>query len=303
MDIKINRFFLFLLITICITVQTAFSEDTQATEPPVLSFLEAGSEPIITDTTYVSDNVIITITSERRESSDVYIADIRLKDVSSFRRVFCTGDWKRSGTQKKVAVMAEETNAILAMTGDNSYNFDAGIVIGNGKVYRTSSNKKRDLCVLYLNGEMKTFIAGTVDPKELAQQVSQDAEDGLVWQTFLFGPALLDAEGHAMSSFNTNVGVANPRSVIGYYEPGHYVFIQVDGRGTKSVLESGRTSRGLKMTQLSQLAEELGLKCAYNLDGGQSSMLWFNGRLVSTPYKNGRRVADIVAICSGLSEE
>ena len=48
----------------------------------------------------------------------------------------------------------------------------------------------------------------------------------------------------------------------------------------------------LKMAR--KRADELGCKAAYNLDGGQSSMLWYNGEMVSTPYKGGRPVGDIV---------
>ena len=42
--------------------------------------------------------------------------------------------------------------------------------------------------------------------------------------------------------------------------------------------------------------EDLGCVSAYNLDGGQSSMMWFGGDLVSTPYRGGRRIGDIVLI-------
>jgi exopolysaccharide biosynthesis protein len=57
-----------------------------------------------------------------------------------------------------------------------------------------------------------------------------EIESGKVWQIFYFGPMLLDEEGHAMKKFNSDVNPVNPRSVIGYYEPGHYCFLVVDGR-------------------------------------------------------------------------
>ena len=63
-----------------------------------------------------------------------------------------------------------------------------------------------------------------------------------------------------------------------------------------SALEKGRRSTGLNLKELAALMEELGCKAAYNLDGGQSSVLWFNGRIFSTPYSGGRRIGDIVMI-------
>ena len=107
---------------------------------------------------------------------------------------------------------------------------------------------------------------------------------------------MLDEEGKAKTKFNSDVGPENPRSVIGYYEPGHYCFVQIDGRGAASKLDKGNKSVGLKLSELSQLMEDLGCTAAYNLDGGQSSMMYFHGGLISSPYKNGRKAGDIVLI-------
>ena len=56
----------------------------------------------------------------------------------------------------------------------------------------------------------------------------------------------------------------NPRSAVGYYEPGHYCFVVIDGR------QPGY-SKGATLMQLAQLFESLGCKEAYNLDGGKSA--------------------------------
>jgi hypothetical protein len=92
------------------------------------------------------------------------------------------------------------------------------------------------------------------------------------------------------------VNPVNPRSVIGYYEPGHYCFVQVDGRGTKSKLEPGKKNKGLTLANLSKFMEELGCKAAYNLDGGKTSQLYFNGSVISTPENGGRKLGDIVLV-------
>ena len=81
-----------------------------------------------------------------------------------------------------------------------------------------------------------------------------------------------------------------PRSAIGYYDPGHYCLVSVDGR-------QGSYSQGMSLSELSQAMIDLGCKDAYNLDGGQSSMLVFQGDIIGKPYKGGRSVSDI--ICFG----
>jgi exopolysaccharide biosynthesis protein len=109
------------------------------------------------------------------------------------------------------------------------------------------------------------------------------------WQVWNFGPNLLDADGQALSSFDyPDIGGANPRTAIGYYEPGHYCFVLVDGRSA--------TSNGLKLPDLAQLMNSLGCKLAYNLDGGRTSVMAFMGKVINQPYEGGRSTSDTVYI-------
>jgi len=100
---------------------------------------------------------------------------------------------------------------------------------------------------------------------------------------------MLLQDGKPMEKFNSVVTPRNPRAAIGYYEPGHYCFVLVDGR------QDGY-SRGLSLKELSQLFYELGCKEAYNLDGGQTAVMAFMGQLANRPYNGGRDVSDIIYI-------
>lgn len=262
-------------------------------------FLLPGSEPIVTENSYQSDDVYLTITPRRVENqsrprlgkSDVYIVDIYVRTVECFQRVHAGGAYGK--TTAKVRKLAEESDAIVAMTGDSGHYFTKGWAVSNGVINRDTENRKRDLGIVYRDGTMVTVVNKDID----YAQIRADAESGKIWHIFLFGPALLDAEGKATLDFSDcEVRSANPRSAIGYIEPGHYVFVQVDGRGAKSALEARKTSPGLYMDDLAVLMEEIGCKAAYNLDGGQSSMLVFNGEIHSTPYHGGRNVGDAVII-------
>lgn len=253
-------------------------------------FLDEGQAPVTDGLIYRSHDVYIQITPVRQNRTDIYIADIYVRSPENFQRAFAGDKWAR-GTEK-VKTVSENNQAILGMTGDNCHNLKAGIVIGNGKIWRRLSSGTRDICLLYRDGTMVTIEEQDMDHDGIRAQ----ADEGLIWQCFVFGPALLDEKGKAKQKFNTNVRPANPRSVIGYYEPGHYCFVQVDGRGAESKLDPGNRSVGLTMDELSLFMESLGCKAAYNLDGGQSSMLYYDGEILSSPYQNGRKTGDIVLI-------
>ena len=254
-----------------------------------MSFLEKGAEPIFTDLSYRSENIVIDITSRRACDSDVYIADIHVRSIDCFQRAFAEGEW---GTEtRKISTIAESSGALLAMTGDSGQNFSAGWIVGNGIVERSTRNRKRDLCLVLKDGSMAFYPAGSITQEEL------EAAAETIWHSFLFGPVLLDAEGKALDDFSdSNVRYKNPRSVLGYYEPGHYCFVQVDGRSTQSALDEGEINRGMTLEELADFMEELGCRGAYNLDGGRSSAMWFNGKVISTQADASRRIGDIMVI-------
>ena len=111
-------------------------------------------------------------------------------------------------------------------------------------------------------------------------------------QIWYFGPALLGPDGSAKEQFTIGRNVANnnPRSAIGYYEPGHYCFLTVDGRGDE---------RGISMAELSLLCADMGMTAAYNMDGGASSCMYFAGKNYG---QNGRGTTDILYITEPAKE-
>ena len=278
---------LFMGCTACLAEESTLLvlDDTHAAH-----FLAAGEEPVIGEMSYMSENLSIEITRTREYKSDVFIADIWVRDLSLLRRGFGGGKYRTK--MQKVSTIAKQENAILALTGDNGHNFSKGVVFANGELKSKKLNRKRDVCIIYNDGRMEV-ISGTDMTNDKLEEIKDQ-----VWQSFLFGPGLFDSDGHAITKFSGGVSPVNPRAVIGYYEPGHYCLVQVDGRGTKSV-ESGKNA-GMKLKDLAAFMESLGCKVAYNLDGGQSALMWFNGKVISTPYHNGRNVGDIVYLTDSL---
>ena len=146
------------------------AEDFSALYPD--KFLPEGAEPIVTDTSYQSSDVNLTITSMRTANSDVYVVDIYVRSVECFQRVFGGGRYHKMTA--RVKTMSQENDAIIAMTGDSGEYFSYGWTVANGTVLRDTRNRKRDLGVVYRNGEMVTIDAENIDNDLLRAQTAAE---------------------------------------------------------------------------------------------------------------------------------
>lgn len=236
----------------------------------------------ITDRSYVSHDISITITDHISDNMAYYVADIYIRDLESFRSAFAKGTYPepRSAQTDSVRNMAKENNAILAINADYCEIRYTGILYRNGVLYRDVD--KDDVVALTYDGVLTTYT------NEAFRALSQEQLDQ-IWQTATFGPALL-VDGEPISGYTGAIANANPRSALGYYEPGHYCFVQCDGR------QDGY-SIGMTMDEFAVLMASLGCTEAYNLDGGTSSEMVFNGERVNQPYNGGRYSSDIFYIC------
>ena len=170
-------------------------------------------------------------------------------------------------------------NAVLAINGDFYGARDSGYVIRNGQLLRNSirSYDQEDL-VIYKDGSIEIIKEGDISAEELL-------ENGAV-QVFSFGPALIEDSEIAVDS-SDEVGRAmasNPRTAIGIIDENNYVFVVSDGRTYES--------EGLTLKALAEFMQELNVKTAYNLDGGGSSTMYFNGQIVNNPTTNGRSIEE-----------
>ncbi|MCL2671903.1 MAG: phosphodiester glycosidase family protein [Clostridiales bacterium] len=225
---------------------------------------------------FQSESVRIAVTKNSYNGITYFTADIWIRDISSFQTAMARDRYQ--GAAEDMRTMSKRNNAIIAISGDHYDAREKGIVIRNGLLYRDS--KLRDVCVLYNDGVMETYAADSFD---LDAALARGA-----YQAWSFGPRLLDG-GLPMTEFDSNVFTENPRNAIGYYEPGHYCFVTVDGR------QPGY-SDGMNLHDLSLLFYAMGCENAYNLDGGQSAMMAFAHEIVNRPYKGGRSSGDILFI-------
>lgn len=244
-------------------------------------------EPVITENSYIDGNISIEITQQRVNDTECYIADVRLSSAEYLKTAFAKGKFGRNIIQY-TSTIAESANAIFAVNGDYYGIRSKGYVIRNGVLYQETgyTNDQEDL-VIYPDGSFRIIREKEVSAQELYDEGA--------WQVFTFGPALVE-DGKLTVDEDDEVSThkaSNPRTAIGIVDELHYVFIVSDGRTSES--------EGLSLMELGELMVDLGVKTGYNLDGGGSSTMIFNGKVVNKPTSNGktiqeRGVSDIVYI-------
>jgi exopolysaccharide biosynthesis protein len=245
-------------------------------------------EQVLSDSSYTSDDVNITIMTLRVSNTDVYVADIRLSSADALRTALAKDVYGTNITETTSTIAAEH-NAIFAINGDYYGASKRGYVIKNGVIYRDTvrmGDETEDL-VIYADGSFDI-----IDESEIS---AQELIDNGVVQLLAFGPVLVE-NGELTVSKDDEVdraSTSNPRTAIGVIDALHYIFVVSDGRTNQS--------EGLTLYELSEVMRQYGCITAYNLDGGGSSTMVFAGEVINIPTTNGkmiteRAVSDIVYI-------
>ena len=241
---------------------------------------------VSTENTYQDENISVTLTEYTVNDTAVYVADVTLSSADYLKTALAQGLYGKNVTES-TSDMAEDNNAILAINGDYYGAQEKGYVLRNGVLYRSTAAKNQEDLVIYADGSFQIINESEVTAEELLA-------DGAV-QILSFGPALV-TDGEISVTTDEEVGQAkssNPRTAIGVIDELHYIFVVSDGRTDES--------EGLSLYELASFMESLGAETAYNLDGGGSSTMVFNGTLINNPTSTGnsikeRSVSDIVYI-------
>ena len=218
------------------------------------------------------------------------VARVEVADASQLRTAL--EDPSRGKKSNYLHAIAGDYNAILAISADQIVRNESGYVIREGKTYRKKFYKSRDILAIDAAGDF--HIVYKSNEKEL-NALLENPELPIV-HTFNFGPALV-AEGQALEipSYYTqfNLGRPEPRCAIGQTGPKSYILVVAEGRSKESAGATGE--------QLADFMAAQGCVTAYNLDGGDTAMMWFGGDYYSAKTK--RTQSDIIYIGSAVPAE
>lgn len=243
---------------------------------------------------YVDSALHIEITRyDNPKNADLswYVTDIRMQEGETWNALMSKGSREDGHNFEDGMTIADQYNAILAVTDDNfgyrwyrrihdkNLKYQQGVVIRDGIVRADAMPDSSyydfpplDVLAYYPDGHIELYY-----PEE---HNAQDYLDMGVLHTFCFGPILLkdgqvNPRLYAPSSKTLAAEYEEQaaRQAIGYYAPGHYVIVTANGN------HDSRT--GVKMQWMVDKMLDLGVTDAFNLDGGRTTLLYFMGQAVN----------------------
>lgn len=219
------------------------------------------------DYSYQSDElrVAIKVVEDEENYQKYYVADVWIRNIAAFRTGFGHGRY-RGGWEDPVPFATRE-HAIFAANGSAN----SGFVLHNGvreKEYSSALISEGDgLMCMYTDGSMKAVNLNY--EKWVYKEENAKKEILNVWHV---GPTLVQ-NGEMNSELKHRA--RHPRTILGYYEPGHYVIVVCEGRRKNAI--------GMTDLDMGELMASLGVQEAVNLDGGDSTYMVFMGEVINTP--------------------
>ena len=223
---------------------------------------------------YVKDDLKVKLVETRTSNQHYWIAEVISSDAIPLKGAMASDTY--NGKRETISSMANRLDAILAINASGFYaktNTPMGTVVRNGKLVNIDKSYTGEILSLKSDGNL-AFT--TVNSEEEFKNLD-------IKQTFTFGPILV----RDYQATELNDKSRHPRTAIGQLDDNRYVLVVVEGR-----MEG---ADGMTLAELQQLFLQLGCKTAYNLDGGGSTTLYFQGKVINTPSDGSERsVVDMI---------
>lgn len=237
--------------------------------------------------TYDDETISVKYWSERIHNSNCHFAEIKIAHPTQLKTAFAGG--KYSTTIRRIPQkIAQQVNAVIAINADYCGYRQSGVVIRHNVTYRMNPSGW-DILLIDSEGDFHIMNGRKVESSGILDEYK-------IVNTLHFGPSLIiDGE---VKMLNPDSGCGeewnnlrvSPRTGIGQIDRLHYLFCCVEGRTD--------FSRGIYTEQLAEIMLEKGCVQAYNLDGGMSTTMIFNGEAMNYPMWGGQRVVTDIIYCA-----
>lgn len=201
-------------------------------------------------------------------SGSTYKGKIMLISDPSRLRVATRGEFSMEARGKSVKQMCEENGAIAGINGGwfadpdgrGKGGMPVGLVISGGELLHGELDETYEIIGFDKNNVLFT---GEVTAREALEMGIRDA--------VCFGPSLI-VNGEPIMVKGLGSGL-NPRSAIGQRADGTVLLLAVEGRRASSL--------GATLNDIIGIFAEYGAVNAANLDGGMSSILYYDGEYIT----------------------
>ncbi len=265
----------------CLLGMKAYAEMTFAKLPLDVAGIKANKNCYLPDQKgYEDPSLKVRIETDRAYDTNVMLAYVEIADASQIRTTMAD----RYGTTRVTYPenMAKRVNAVLAVNGDFFNYRNSGYLVRQGILYRDKTDSLYDLLIIDDQGDFHI----------LKDPTPEDAHSfpGTIINTFNFGPALVIDGEEVLPVKRIDGGTFRKaqRMAACQIGPLSYVFVAVEGPENKG-------SVGMTIEELIHYVHGLGVKMAYNLDGGSSSSIILDGmKINATSNKKRRTICDIL---------
>ena len=245
-------------------------------------------------THYEDPSIQISIETYPWEKTVCYVARIKIADPTQLRTAIAGAP--NEVVAEKPGRMARKVNAIVAINGDFYVQRKDGLIYRQGQAFRYVLNPEKDILVVDDQGDLHAFLNGENQTAELLAFMQSGRT---IVNAFTFGPAIVK-DGVALpipetylTRFDSNVRA--PRTVLAQIGPLEYVFVEAEGRV--------HHSKGVTTDQMGEFMVSLGVQTAYCMDGGNSSIMLFNGKYFDANYAaSEREQSDIIYIATAVPD-
>lgn len=238
---------------------------------------------------YEDETISVSIETTRAYDTTIMIARVKITDPSQIRTAMAGRYGQTGGSFPNV--VAKRVNAVFAINGDYFNYRSTGHLVRQGKTYRSRPDTDLDTLIIDENGDF-TIIK---DPTKEAIA----AFEGTIINSFNFGPALIIDGEKVLPVKRMEAGVTNKtqRMAVAQASPLEYVCVATEGPENEG-------SVGLTIEELIDFMYDLGVKQAYNLDGGSSSaMILNNEKINALSTRKNRPICDMLYFATLIPSE
>jgi len=235
----------------------------------------ARNKSVITSQNQTLNDIVVSNKNSEIEyvklEKSTFIAHILI--INDVSKVSLVSSKNLGVTGSTVSQIVSDTNAVAGInaggfidiggkgTGATPY----GLVIENGEKISGSDTEKYS--VVGIDEDNKLIMNNSISYNELKKLYNLKC-------AVSFGPVVVVNGEGTIKSGNGGMGI-QPRTAIGQRKDGSIIFLVIDGRSLESL--------GGTLKDVQDIMLEYNAYNAFNLDGGSSATMVFNGKVVNNP--------------------